>query len=609
MNNQVKQSKNKYHQNLINENVGNPEKFWKNIKTVYPLNNKDSEVCRLFNVDGVATTDNKLIADSFCNFFSTVANKLKTSAIPFTNFIWCSQNKLTDRMTPTTSNFSFNYTSVIIIHEYLRQLKVKKAAGLDNIPPRMIRDGASVLSKPLAHIINLSLKCGTVPSEWKIAKINPLFKSGKTSDLNNYRPISILPIFSKIMEKVVHHQLIEYLEHHKLLYNKQFGYRKGKSTELAVTLFVDEIRGEIDRGNLVGAVFDDLSKAFDTISHAGIIQKLSFYGVQHKELNWFKDYLFNRHQVVMFNNFQSKSYPVTCGVPQGSILGPLLFLVYFNDFIKVVKHSKVIKYADDTVLYIGSSKVDDIQSKLEEDLNQIAHWFHLNELVINTKVGKTESMLFGTNQRLKKIEKTSFKISVNDTIINFCETYKYLGVKLDNSLRLNQFMDEIYRKASGRLKLLNRVRKSLTVHSANIAFHSLIVPLLCYCGILCLGAATNSNIQRFERLKIRAANIISGKTSTNLKIPNIINLWKKRACTIVSKVIQKDIDETFFNYFQPLENNTRNKGILMRLPKVKLENGRKSFRFMGTKIFNELPIEIRHHVEEKTFSNILNKHF
>ena len=242
-------------------------------------------------------------------------------------------------------------------------------------------------------------------------------------------------------------------------------------------------------------------------------------------------------------------------------------------------------------------------------MNQIAHWFHLNELVINTKVGKTESMLFGTNQRLKKIENTPLKISVNDTIINHCETYKYLGVKLDKSLRLNQFMDEIYRKASGRLKLLNRVRKSLTVHSANIAFHSLIVPLLCYCGILCLGTATNSNIQRFERLKIRETNIISGKTSTNLKIPNIINLWKKRACTIVSKVIQKHIDETFFNYFQPLENNTRNKGILMRLPKVKLENGRKSFRFMGAKIFNELPIEIRHHVEGKTFSNILNEHF
>ena len=178
----------------------------------------------------------------------------------------------------------------------------------------------------------MSLQSGIVPSAWKKAKVVPLFKSGDKNNTDNYRPISVLPTLSKLLEKAVHNQLSQYLEGNDLLNMFQFGYRDKRSTQLATTLLVDEIREAAEKGQLVGALFLDLSKAFDTISHDVILEKLKRYGVFEIELDWFKDYLFMRSQQVEVGNQKSKSHSVFSGVPQGSILGPLLFLVFFNDF-------------------------------------------------------------------------------------------------------------------------------------------------------------------------------------------------------------------------------------------------------------------------------------
>ena len=285
----------------------------------------------------------------------------------------------------------------------LKSLKRKKAIGLDQLPSSLLKDSANEIAIPLAHIINLSLNSTSIPTSWKRAKVIPVFKNGSAEDVSNYRPISVLPILSKIMERAVFTQLSEYLETNKLLTKCQFGYRSKRSTECPATQqFVDNIRREVDKGNLVGAVFVDLSKAFDTVGHATLIEKLRRYGINESELSWFIDFLFNRSQVVEIDQSKSDPHSLLSGVPQGSILGPLLFLIYFNDLPDCLTEAKIIMYADDTVVYFSNDKIEKIESVLNSEFENILRYINDSGLVLNLKKGKTESMLFGTAKKLSK---------------------------------------------------------------------------------------------------------------------------------------------------------------------------------------------------------------
>ena len=227
-------------------------------------------------------------------------------------------------------------------------------------------------------------------------------KSGSTNNIDNYRPITVLPIVSKILEKCVYEQVITYLEENSLLCRQQFSFRKNRSTELAATCFIDDIHKCMDRGQYTGAVYIDLSKAFDTISHTSILAKLPRFGINGKAREWFTNYLFRRHQRVDFKNNLSSPQPIFCGVPQGSILGSLLFLLHFNESVKTLLHSKIIKYDDDTVLYVSHKNITVIEKLLNEDFTRFCSWLEDNELIINLKKGKTELMIFGTSIRLSR---------------------------------------------------------------------------------------------------------------------------------------------------------------------------------------------------------------
>ena len=253
----------------------------------------------------------------------------------------------------------------------------------------MLKDCADSIAIPLRYIVNLSLNTSAVPSAWKEAKIVPVYKSGDSSSVENYRPISVLPILSKLLEKAVHTQLSDFLENHDLLNDSQFGYREKRSTDLASALLIDNIRTNGDNGMLTGTLFLDLSKAFDTINHDLIIKKLASHGVRDIELKWFSDYLFCRCQTVIVGNQRSSKFNASCGVPQGSILGPLLFLIFFNDFPEQLSKAKCLQYADDTVIYFASSDINEIEQVIHEEMNNLNSYFENNELILNLKKGKT----------------------------------------------------------------------------------------------------------------------------------------------------------------------------------------------------------------------------
>ena len=434
------------------------------------------------------------------------------------DFIWNKPIKMPIR---TTQRFSFRSVTPSEICRYLKKLQRNKSSGIDELPPNLLKDTAEEISKPLAFIINKSLSIGTVPNLWKTSKVTPLHKSDSKSDFNNYRPISVLPCLSKILERIVHRQISGYLEKHCLLRDSQFGFRPRRSTELACTLLLDDIRKNMDNGLLTGAIFLDLSKAFDTVSHSFLLSKLPSYGIIGNELSWFESYLFNRKQHVLYDGCLSNEFPVYRGVPQGSILGPTLFLLHLDDIDRCLCHCKIVKYADDTVIYATEKDSEPIQKKLNVDISKVYNWLTSNDLSLNLKNGKTETTIFGTSPRIKKT--TPLDIKINGTRLNQTTSYKYLGVHLDSTLALNEIFKSKYKKLSSRLRLLSKLRPNLTFQAAKKIYISIVVPVFTYCEIVNLNLSRTST-EKLERIHQRAISIITKskkprrKTDTNSDI-------------------------------------------------------------------------------------------
>ena len=582
-NNIVRQAKNNYQRNLINENLKDTNKFWELIKRVFPKQGGKSQTRSAPTIDD-SDKSPKSKANAFCEFFSNVARDLKNLTYPIIDFVWKKASFFPLR---TTKVFKFSYVSRIFVEKELKSLKPKKSAGLDDLPPRLLKDAATVISGPLSHIINLSLNAGIVPSDFKDAKLVPLHKSGNVTSANNYRPISILSVVSKIMERAVHIQLVDYLESNNLLSSQQFGFRKGRSTELASTLLLDDIRKDVDNGKLVGAVFIDLSKAFDTLGHTVLLSKLESYGILYTELEWFTSYLFNRKQVCLYDGEVSEAHSVTCGVPQGSILGPLMFLIHFNDFPDVLKHSRMIQFADDTVIYVSDKCFHTIERKLNEDLSYIADYLLLNELIINLNKGKTECILFGTSRKLKNFPNGLSVFYRSSKVVNSIR-YKYLGSRINQTLNINENFNYLYKQASNKLRMLSAISEGLPQPCISRIYRVMILPALMYNCITSLNMNAGQ-MQKLQSIRDRAEKL----SSTSQE--NIVHMIKRKSVVLVKKSLEGLLCDNFTGHFQFNCHGkaTTNGNFFLRIPKIKLEFARSGFFSMGVKNFNSLPIEIR----------------
>ena len=329
------------------------------------------------------------------------------------------------------------------------------------------------------------------------------------------------------------------------------------------------------------------------------------YGVSGKELDWFIDYLFQRQQLVDIENYHSDRRTVYTGVPQGSILGPLLFTLFFNDFPDQLRYCETIKYADDTVIYYANKDFLVIENRITEDLQSISKFFDQNELIINLKKGKTECMLLGSAKRLSNVPR-EFTVFYRKIRINLAKEYKYLGIIIDHHLSFNHNFDSSYKKASNRLRLLEKMRLYMDENTAERIYKSMIVPLLTYSGIVCLHRS-NSQLAKFTSLENRASKIIASDTS----LPQIQRQIMKESCHMVRKCIDRETCRHFNSYFTINKHSigTRNNGILLMLPKVKLSVAKQSFYFYGAKTYNSLPKEIRSEESLIEFKRLLNNHF
>ena len=281
-----------------------------------------------------------------------------------------------------------------VVSKILHSLKVNKAAGLDKIPARLVRDVDAELTPSITYLINKSITDATVPALRKVARVTPLYKAEDKLLVENYRPISVLPVLSKVLERVIHTQTSAYLDHLGWLY-KQYGFRGGRSTAQAMGQLNNSVLDAMDGGEVAGMLFLGMSKAFDSINHKILLGKLEHIGLAARSLRWFKSYLADRRQCVCINGEVSETRPIDLGVPQRSILGPLLFNVYINSLSAAVTESDLILYADDAVLIVAASTPQELNDALRHDFTLISDWYTNNKLTLNVK--KTKLMLSGSN--------------------------------------------------------------------------------------------------------------------------------------------------------------------------------------------------------------------
>ena len=502
VNHKINEAKSNYFANAVSENQNQPAKLWKTLKNMgcSTKSHKKSSNIGLV-IDNNICFDKFKVANHFNNFFTTIAQSLVDKLPAGSGRYGPSHVEQYYRLKGVIKNmFRLNSVHRDMVYRHLINLKDSKSTGLDSLPAKFVKDGATVVADPITHIINLSLGTGLIPVDMKMARVVPLHKKNNKTETGNYRPVSVLGVISKILERVVYNQVYDYLSHNNLLYNLQSGFRPSFSTDTCLTHLTDYIKRECDKGNFTGMVLLDLQKAFDTVDHNILVSKLESIGLDEMTIKWFKSYLSDRTQLVEVGGVYSDTNVVPCGVPQGSILGPLLFLIYVNDMISATK-SKLILYADDSALIASGKDISVIENSLSAELGSVREWMSDNKLSLH--LGKTESILFGSKRRLLKADE--LEITCNGSVIQSKKCVKYLGVTLDQNLSGDIIANNAVSKCTSKLKFLYRNSNNLNMKTKKLLVSSLLQHHFDYA---CSSWYSDLTCNQKERLQILQNKII-----------------------------------------------------------------------------------------------------
>ncbi|MFM9988300.1 RNA-directed DNA polymerase [Flavobacterium sp.] len=465
-----------------------------------------------FNVNGTTITNKSEIVENFNKYFVDIGSRLAASILPVpVHFADYLKNSYKD-------SFVFYPTDPAEIFSIVSNFDNKSSAGHDDIPVKIMKASIHAIAHPISAVIKQSLRTGVFPDALKIARVCPIFKSGDMSDFLNYRPISILPSFSKIYEKVVFNRLLAYLDSKHILCDSQYGFRRNHSTYMSLIDLYDRISVAIDKREFSIGVFIDLSKAFDTLDHSILLRKLEHYGVRGVALQWFNSYLSNRKQCVTLNGATSSIQNIIYGVPQGSILGPLLFILYINDIVNCSDLLSFILFADDTTLVFSCKNLLQLNQTINVELAKVSDWLKANKLSLNTK--KTNFILFGNKHTRSG---TKFNIMIDGYSIEQVDNAKFLGVFVDDKLNWKKHIDYIALKISRGLAVMGRLRNTLPRNALLMLYYTMIYPYLTYCNLI-WGSASATALRRLVCLQKRALRLITLSTFRSPSNPLFVSL-------------------------------------------------------------------------------------
>ena len=542
-------SKKNYYTRYFDQYSNNIKKIWTGIKGIINIKTKDHNSPNCIEVDNELVTDNAEIPNKFNDYFSTVADKiLEKNKTPILNRF---DKYLAN---PNPHSFVFEPCTPNEVFLLIQGLNRHKGTGPNGIPTEILQMLNVPLSIPLSKIYNICIKTGIQPEKLKLAHAIPIFKKGSRLLVSNYRPISLLSNLNKLLEKIMHTRIYSFLEKYELLYSLQFGFRTQYSTTHALIHMTETIRAALDSGQVTCGIFVDFQKAFDTVNHEILLSKLEHYGFRGVINDWFRSYLTDRKQKVVINGFESQNKIMNHGVPQGSVLGPILFLIYINDLHQCIKHSTTYHFADDTNLLNISKDYKSLQRKVNYDLFSLHKWLTANKISLND--GKTELIFFR-----KGGPAPSLKIKLHGKTLVPTEVVKYLGVYLDEFLSGEAHCQELVKKLNRANGMLAKARHYVPqLHLINI-YHAIFASHLTY-GAQVWSPKLISVSETVSRLQKSALRIITFSEfkahheplCKQLKILKFVDNLELSNCLFVFDFLNKNLPVSYEDTFTRIDD-------------------------------------------------------
>ena len=582
-----------YMKNVVSEDqVSNPKKFWSFIKS----KRCDSMgIAPLRQEDGINYSDKEMQANILNRQFSSVFNQNETPST------------IKDKgPSPYETMPPIKVTNQGVL-KLLRNLNIHKATGPDNVPSRLLKAVAPQISPTFTTFFQASIDQGKIPMEWKTANVVPIFKKGDRSSAANYRPVSLTSICCKTLEHIISSSIMKHLDANKILCDAQHGFRKNRSCESQLILAMNDLTQNVDANQQTDVILLDFSKAFDKVPHQRLLYKARYYGIDNNINSWIKDFLSNRHQKVMVDGSNSSVAPVLSGVPQGSVLGPLLFLLYINDLPESITSSTVRLFADDCIVYRKIENGKDAKL-LQKDLNKLQTWERDWEMDFHPQKCQ---LLRITNKK----QVTNADYTIHGHQLECVSSAKYLGVSIDKALNWNTHIANITKKANGVKAFLQRNMAQCPRKTKETCYEHLVRPLVEYASSI-WDPWTKENISKIEAVQRRSARFVCSDYSRyssvksmmeDLKWPSLEERRARNKVTLMYRIVRQQIAIDREIMTKSSASNNRGHSWKYHLPYARTQTYKFSFFPSTIRLWNLLPAEAVDSPTIDTFRNRISK--
>ena len=607
-----------YFKNLNPNEIKSSKSFFKTFKPYFSNKYTHAEKLLLVQNNDIIS-DDKSIAEHFNNYFVHITDALDTKEWPTNAQIESIENQplkailkysnhpsiqiIKENFTSSNS-FCFRQVSKTEIEYEINKLDSSKSTSGD-IPIRIIKDYIPFYIDSLHESYNHAINSNIFPNLLQVVDVTPVFKKGNKNDKSNYRPISVMKAFAVVFERLLFKQLNDFIE--RKFSPLLCGFRKGHNTQHALTRLLEDWRTQLDNKKIIGTILCDLSKAFDTLPHDLLIAKLNAYGLSHPALEFIHSYLSNRKQRCKVGSSYSSWGDITSGVPQGSVLGPLLFNIFINDFFFFIKRCSTTNFADDNSLYAYGDNIEEVIYKLEEDIENALYWFHINKMVANPD--KFQLMFLGTREKIKLCLNINGKSCISTPSVTL------LGIEIDWKLTFNKHVQKITINANNKAKALSRLRYKLDSTQKLSLYHSYVLSAFGYCPIIWMfcGKSFNEGIDRVQRIALRVTyNDYTSNYNDLLNKGNhlrIHDINKRKLLIEVYKCLNNTNPSFLTSLFKtkPIRFNLRTSNLLELPDSNTLTYGLKSIRYRGSMAWNNLPDQLKLSKDIDEFKNKLKK--